>query len=171
MESKSYGLDILHGRSITGWWYAQLYASLFHEENTFLAVESNNAEVTNQIDAVFGQLYNAFTLSKDGTFSGNLSFTYVSDYIAGSYNFDPFSTLSLGFRKTLWNNRAELSLNINDIFNDTNTRLTSQYLNQDNSYFAQEEMRYVQIGFKYNLGNFRLEDNQRSIDAAERDRL
>jgi hypothetical protein len=171
LESKSYGLDILHGRSIAGWWYAQLYASLFHEENTFLAVESNNAEVTNEIDAVFGQLYNAFTLSKDGTFSGNLSFTYVSDYIAGSYNFDPFSTLSLGVRKTLWNNRAELSLNINDIFNDTNTRLTSQYLNQDNSYFAQEEMRYVQVGFKYNFGNFRLEDNQRSIDAAERDRL
>lgn len=171
LESKSYGLDILHGRSITGWWYAQLYASLFHEENTFLAVESNNAEVTNEIDAVFGQLYNSFTLSKDGTFSGNLSFTYVSDYISGSYNFDPFSTLSLGVRKTLWNNRAELSLNINDIFNNTNTRLTSQYLNQDNSYFAQEEMRYVQIGFKYNFGNFRLEDNQRSIDAAERDRL
>ncbi|MBO2543575.1 TonB-dependent receptor [Salegentibacter sp. BDJ18] len=171
LESKSYGLDILHGRSITGWWYAQLYASLFHEENTFLAVESSNAEVTNEIDAVFGQLYNSFTLSKDGTFSGNLSFTYVSDYITGSYNFDPFSTLSLGVRKTLWNNRAELSLNINDIFNNTNTRLTSQYLNQDNSYFAQEEMRYVRVGFKYNFGNFRLEDNQRSIDAAERDRL
>ncbi|WP_339652680.1 outer membrane beta-barrel family protein [uncultured Salegentibacter sp.] len=171
LESKSYGLDILHGRSITGWWYAQLYASLFHEENTFLAVESNNAEVTNEIDAVFGQLYNSFTLSKDGTFSGNLSFTYVSDYITGSYNFDPFSTLSLGVRKTLWNNRAELSLNINDIFNNTNTRLTSQYLNQDNSYFAQEEMRYVRVGFKYNFGNFRLEDNQRSIDAVERNRL
>jgi hypothetical protein len=27
------------------------------------------------------------------------------------------------------------------------------------------------VGFKYNFGNFRLEDNQRSIDAAERDRL
>lgn len=171
LESKSYGLDILHGRSITGWWYAQIYTSLFHEENTFLAVESNNARVTNEIDAVFGQLYNAFTLSKDGTFSGNLSFTYVSDYIAGSYNFDPFSTLSLGVRKTLWNNRAELSLNVNDIFNNTNTRLTSQYLNQDNSFFAQEEMRYVQVGFKYNFGNFRLEDNQRNINAAERERL
>jgi len=171
LESKSYGLDILHGRSITGWWYAQLYASLFHEENAFLAVKSNNAEVTNEIDAVFGQLYNSFTLSKDGTFSGNLSFTYVSDYISGSYNFDPSSTLSLGLRKTIWSNRAELSLNINDIFNNTNTRLTSQYLNQDNSFFAREEMRYVRVGFKYNFGNFRLEDNQRSIDAAERDRL
>ena len=171
LESKSYGLSFSNGRSITGWWYAQLYAEIFHDETKFLAVESNNAEVTNEVDAALLQLYNGFTLSKDGTFSGNLTFLYVSDYIAGSYNFDPFSTLSLGVRKTLWNNRAELSLNINDIFNDTNTRLTSQYLNQDNSYFAQEEMRYVQVGFKYNFGNFRLEDNQRSIDAAERDRL
>ncbi|WP_079720273.1 outer membrane beta-barrel protein [Salegentibacter holothuriorum] len=171
LESKGYGLDVTHGRSVTGWWYTQLYASLFHEENTFLAVESNNVEVTNEIDAVFAQFYNAFTLSQDGTFSGNLSFTYVSDFIAGSYNFDPFSTLSIGLRKALWNNRAELSLNINDIFNNTNTRLTSQYLNQDNSFFAREEMRYVRVGFKYNFGNFRLEDNQRSIDAAERDRL
>ncbi|TDN83480.1 outer membrane receptor protein involved in Fe transport [Salegentibacter sp. 24] len=171
LESKGYGLDILHGRSISGWWYAQLYASLFHEENTFLAVESDNVEVTNEIDAVFAQLYNSFTLSEDGTFSGNLSFTYVSDYISGSYNFDPFSTLSLGFRKTLWNNRAEVSLNFNDIFNQTNTRLTSKYLNQDNSFFAREEMRYVRVGFKYNFGNFRLEDNQRSIEASERDRI
>jgi hypothetical protein len=171
LESKGYGLDILHGRSISGWWYAQLYASLFHEENTFLAVESDNVEVTNEIDAVFAQLYNSFTLSEDGTFSGNLSFTYVSDYISGSYNFDPFSTLSLGFRKTLWNNRAEVSLNFNDIFNQTNTRLTSKYLNQDNSFFAREEMRYVRVGFKYNFGNFRLEDNQRSIDASERERI
>ena len=171
LESKSYGLDVLHGRSVFGWWYTQLYASLFHEENKFLAVESDNAKVTNEIDAVYTQLYNSFTLSKDGTFSGNLSFTYVSDFISGSYNFDPFSTLNIGFRKTLWNNRAELSLNIHDIFNDTNTRLTSRYLNQDNSFFAREEMRYVRLGFKYNFGNFRLKDNQRSIEAAERDRL
>ncbi|MBI6116136.1 outer membrane beta-barrel family protein [Salegentibacter maritimus] len=171
LESKSYGLDMLHGRSVFGWWYTQLYASLFHEENKFLAVESDNAKVTNEIDAVYTQLYNSFTLSKDGTFSGNLSFTYVSDFISGSYNFDPFSTLNIGFRKTLWNKRAELSLNIHDIFNNTNTRLTSRYLNQNNSFFAREEMRYVRLGFKYNFGNFRLKDNQRSIEAAERDRL
>ncbi|HZJ36630.1 MAG TPA: outer membrane beta-barrel family protein, partial [Gillisia sp.] len=136
LSDKSYGLDILHGRSITKFWYSQLYMSVFHDENTFLAVESNNQEVTNEVDAFFGQFYNSLTISKDGTFSGNLTLTYVSDYISGSYKFDPMTTLSIGFRKTFWNNRAELSLNFEDILDKTNTRLTSEYLNQDNSFFA-----------------------------------
>lgn len=171
LENKTYGLDFLHGRSITGWWYGQLYASVFHEENKFLALESGNETAANEIDGLFTQFYNSFTFSKDGTFSGNLTLLYVSDYMSGSYTFDPFSTLSLGFRKTLWNNRAELTLNLNDVFNQTNTRLTSAYLNQDNSFFAREETRYVQLGFRFNFGNFRLEDNQRTIEAAERERL
>lgn len=171
LENKSYGISLTHGRSLTPWWYGQVYASWFHDENRFEALESEAYSATNEIDAVFAQIYNAFTLSKDGTFSGNLTFLYVSDYMSGSYTFDPFSTLSIGLRKSLWDNRAVLSLNVNDIFNNTNTRLTSQYLNQDNSFFAREETRYIQIGFKYNFGNFRLKDNQRSINAAERDRL
>ena len=171
LSDRSYGLDILHGRSITKFWYSQVYMSVFHDENTFLAVESNDQEVTNEVDAFFGQFYNSLTLSKDGTFSGNLTLTYVSDYISGSYKFDPMTTLSIGFRKTFWNNRAELSLNFEDFLDKTNTRLTSGYLNQDNSFFAWEELRYVRIGFKYNFGNFRLQDNKRSIDAEERDRI
>ena len=171
LSDKSYGLDILHGRSITKFWYSQVYMSVFHDENTFLAVESNDQEVTNEVDAFFGQIYNSLTLSEDGTFSGNLTLTYVSDFISGSYQFDPWTTLSIGFRKTFWKNRAELSLNFEDILDKTNTKLTSEYLNQDNSFFVREELRYVRIGFKYNFGNFRLQDNQRSIDAAERDRI
>ncbi|WP_081208231.1 outer membrane beta-barrel family protein [Salegentibacter sediminis] len=171
LENKTYGLDITHVRMLTGWWYSQLYASIFHEENRFAALESEIEAHTNEVDGVLAQLYNSFTLSKDGTLTGTLTYLYVSDYMSGSYNFEPFSTLSIGLRKTLWNNRAELSLNVNDIFDQTNTRLTSLYANQDNSFFAREETRYVRIGFKYNFGNFRLEDNKRSIDAEERDRL
>ena len=171
LESISYGLDINHGRSLASWWYAYTYMSFFHEEQTFLALEDNNARVTNAIDAYYGTLGNSFTLSKDGSFTGDLSFTYISDWISGSYNLDPMTTLSVGLRKTFWNNRAELSLHLEDILDKTNTRLTSRYLNQDNSFLAQPESRYVRLGFKYNFGNFRLTDNQRDIQAAERDRL
>lgn len=171
LESISYGLDLSHGRSMTGFWYAYAYMSFFHEEQTFVALESGNAEVTNEIDAFYGTMYNSFTLSKDGTFTGELSLTYVSDWITGSYSFEPMTTLSVGFRKTLWANRAELSLNLEDILDKTNTRLTSQYLNQDNSFLAKPESRYVRIGFKYDFGNFRLSDNQRAIEAEERERL
>ncbi|MHA6279020.1 outer membrane beta-barrel protein [Salinimicrobium sp. CAU 1759] len=171
LGSKSYGLDISHGRSVTSWWYAYAYVSIFNEERTFVAIESGDVPYTLDLDAFFGSLYNNFTLSKDGTFTGETSITYVSNFLSGSYIMDPFTTLSIGLRKTLWNNRAEISLNVEDILNETNTWLRSDYLNQDNGYFAQPESRYVRLGFKYNFGNFRLSDNQRSIEAAERDRL
>ncbi|WP_029036405.1 outer membrane beta-barrel family protein [Salinimicrobium xinjiangense] len=171
LESKSYGLDISHGRSIANWWYAYAYVSLFNEERTFMAIESGDVPVTIDIDAYYASLYNNFIISKDGTLTGEFSLTYVSNFLSGSYIMDPFTTLSLGLRKTLWNNRAELSANVEDLLDETNTWLKSQYLNQDNGYFAQPETQYVRVGFKYNFGNFRLRDNQRAIEAAERDRL
>ncbi|MCM4154975.1 TonB-dependent receptor [Gramella sp. AN32] len=171
LESKGYGIDMYHARSITNFWYAQIFTSIFHQQNTLLAIESNNAEVTREIDGIQLYAYNIFTLSKDGTFEGTLFGQYLSNYLSGSYKLEPMTTVTVGLRKTLWNNRAELTLNFNDIFNTTNTRLTSGYLNQSNSFFSNSENQTVQVGFKYNFGNFRLEDNERSIDAAERDRL
>ncbi len=171
LGSKSYGFDFSHQRSLTNFWFVYGAFSLFHEENTFVAVESGNQAVTNEIDAFYSFILNSFTLSKDGTFTGELTFLYISDFISGSYQIEPWLTVSAGLRKTLWKNRAELTLNIEDIFNSTNTRLTSRYLNQDNSFFAREENQYVRVGFKYNFGNFRLRDNQRGVDATERDRI
>src|SRR5690606_3575494 len=171
LESISYGFDFNYQKSITSFWYFGTYMSLFHESQTFLALESGNVEVTKEIDGFYGQYANYFTLSKDGTFTGDLSFIYISNYLTGSYDLDPMATLSIGLRKTFWGNRAELSLHLEDLLDETNTRLTSRYLNQDNSYFAQPESRYVRLGFKYTFGNFRLSDNQRAIEAQERERL
>ncbi|AVR44814.1 TonB-dependent receptor [Christiangramia fulva] len=171
LGSEGYGLDIFHSQSLTRWWYIQAFTSLFHEQNTFIAVESNNAEVTREVDGIQAYAYNIFTLSKDGSFEGNMFVQYVSDFLSGSYKLEPMTTVSVGLRKTLWNKRAELTLNLNDIFNTTNTRLTSDYLNQSNSFYSFSENRNVQLGFKYNFGNFRLSDNERTIEEAERERL
>lgn len=170
LESTSYGLDLSHGRSFTSFWYAYAYVSLFHEQQKFYA-ETENAEVTNDIDGVYASLYNSLSMSKDGTFSGELSLTYISNWLSGSYELDPMTTLSLGVRKTLWDNRAEVSLHLEDVLDQTNTWMRSRYLSQDNGFFAQPESRFVRVGFKYNFGNFRLSDNQRAIEATERDRL
>lgn len=136
-----------------------------------MAIESGDMPVTLEIDGFYGSLFNNFTISKDGTFTAETSLTYISDWLTGSYKMDPMTTLSIGLRKTFWDNRAELSVNVEDALDETNTWLRSRYLNQDNGYFARPETRYVRFGFKYNFGNFRLSDNQRTIEAAERDRL
>tara|TARA_B100000678_G_scaffold43015_4_gene32529 strand:- start:3262 stop:5664 length:2403 start_codon:yes stop_codon:yes gene_type:complete len=171
LRSKSYGIDFLHGRSIKNWWYAQAYLSAYHEEETFVALESNNAEVTNDVNGLYASIYNSLTFSKDGTFTGDITLFYMSSFISGSYQVGGRSNLSFGLTKKIWKNRAEVSLHVADIFNDFAPQFNSTYLNQDNGYYALPENRYVRIGFKYNFGNFGLKDNSRSINAEERDRL
>lgn len=169
--SISYGLDFTHARSITKWWYFYTYISLFHEENTFAAQESGNVAFTNSVDGVYLSGYNYFTLSKDKTWKAEASITHFTNFISGSYIQDPTTTLTIGLRKSLWKDRATLTITGNDILGKANALLTSRYLNQDNAYFAIPETQNIRIGFVYNFGNFKLEDNNRAINKKERDRI
>ena len=58
-----------------------------------------------------------------------------------------------------------------DLLGKANGRFTSRYLNQDNSYFTLPESQFVRVGFTYNFGNFRLDDNKREIEKQELERL
>lgn len=171
IESTSYGFDFTYSKSLNKFWFVYLYTSIFSESETFLAVESNNVQATNTVDGFYGSLSNYLTLSKNGTFTGEASLTYLSNFILGSYKVGPTTNLTLGLRKSLWNKRAVLSLTAEDILGKANARNVSKYLNQDNSYFPMLETQFVRFGFTYNFGNFRLSDNNREIDKIERDRL
>tara|TARA_R110000850_G_scaffold271031_2_gene404778 strand:- start:170286 stop:172682 length:2397 start_codon:yes stop_codon:yes gene_type:complete len=171
LDKTGYGLEFLHGTSIKPWWYYQMYLSLFHEENTFFAIESNNSRVTVKADGFFTQIYNGFTITKDRSLSADMTLTHLTGLPYGTYLMDPFTTVSLGARKSLWENRASISLTVNDIFDTTNRKLQSDFLNQRNSYFAIQETQYVQLGFTYNFGNFKLQDNKRQIRNEERNRI
>ncbi|MCG2461963.1 TonB-dependent receptor family protein [Flavobacteriaceae bacterium F89] len=172
LGSISYGLDFTYSKSILDNWYLYAYTSLFSEEQTFLAIESNDQVVTNRVRGFYGSLSNYFTLSKDKSLTGELGLNYMSGFMDGNYKISETTDLSLGFRKSLWKKRAVVSLTLADILNTSVGRYTAKYLNQDNSYITQPETRYVRVGFTYNFGNFRLEDNKRDIEnIEERQRL
>ncbi|MBW2961583.1 outer membrane beta-barrel family protein [Mesonia aestuariivivens] len=171
LASKSYGIDFFHGRSIKPWWYAQAILSGFHEEETFLAEESNMVHVTNKVRGFYASIYNSLTLSKEKALTGHVNFLYISDFILGSYQVGDQLNLSFGIRKKIWKERAEFSLFVADLFNEYSTKLTSTYLNQDNGFYALPENRFIRFGFKYNFGNIGLKENNRSMDAEERERL
>lgn len=171
LESTSYGFDFNYGKTVTDWWYLYTYISIFHEDETFVALESNNQTVTNSVDGGYIDFTNYLNLSKDGTFKGEVGITYLSGFMEGSYTKEETTNLTLGLRKSLWNKRAVVSLQANDLLNKANSRISSKYLNQDNAYFVKPETQYIRLGFTLNFGNFRLEDNQRDIDKIERDRL
>ncbi|WP_422858164.1 outer membrane beta-barrel protein [Flagellimonas sp. S174] len=170
-RSKSYGLDFTVSKGVLPFWFLYAYTSIFHEEETFLAVESGNQEFTNEVDGVYGYLANYLTLSKDGTFTGEVTMTYLSKFLFGSYIADEQLNLTLGLRKSLFDNRASISLAAEDLLEQYIPTYRSRYLNQDNFYRRRPETQFIRFGFTYNFGNFRLNDNQRGIDKRERDRL
>ncbi|MEJ1221421.1 outer membrane beta-barrel family protein [Sediminicola sp. 1XM1-17] len=171
LGSISYGMDLTYIKSITNNWFLMAITSLFHEEETFLAIESGNIPVTNEVEGVFLLLQNNFTLSKDGTFTGELGLNYLSKFLLGSYVISETTNLTFGLRKTLWNNRAAISLSSEDILGRANGTVASKYLNQDNAYLPRPETQFIRFGFTYNFGNFGLKERKRTIDKIERDRL
>ncbi len=171
LESTSYGLDFTVSKGISNNWFLYAYTSIFHEDETLLAVESDNVPYKNALDGFYLFLGNYLTLSKDGTFTGEVGLTYLSSLLSGSYIQGSTTNLTFGLRKSLWKNRAIVSLTAEDILGKANARISSEYLNQNNSYFPRPETRFVRFGFTYNFGNYRLTDNERSINKKERERL
>ena len=171
LESTSYGLDFTYAKSVKNYWYTYLYSSLFWEENSFIAQQSGVIPYTNKINGFYVQWANYLTLSKDGTFGGDVSLSYISKFILGSYIQDANGNLSIGLRKSLWKKRAIVSLTFDDIFNAANATLSSKYLNQDNFYFPRPETQLIRVGFTYKFGNFRLTDNKRGLSHEERSRI
>ncbi|MDT0642732.1 outer membrane beta-barrel family protein [Zunongwangia sp. F363] len=169
---QQYSLDVMYYGYPKDWWYMYLYSSLYYMENEFIAYESGNQEVNNDVFSTYIQMFNQFTLSKDGTFIGDLTATYNPDFIAGSYTYDePQYGLDIGLRKTFFDSRLTVTINAEDIFNTMNIPLTSDYLNQNYTFFAKPESRQVRFGLIYKFGNFKLRDNKRAIDAEESIRL
>lgn len=168
---EQFSFDVSYYDYVKDWWYLYIYNSVFRFENEFVAYESGNQIVQNDVTAVYLSASNYFTFSKDGTFSGDLTVNYFSDLIAGSYDYEEAQYgINLGLRKTFFNDRLTATISVEDLLDTYNIPLRSNYLNQDNSFYAMPESRKIRFGLLYKFGNFKLKDNQRALDAEENER-
>jgi hypothetical protein len=172
IKSYQYAFDITYFSSLNPWWWLHLNTSSFYLANEFYALQS--AAETNTNDT-FGQyifLTNHFTLSKDRSFTADLTGVYISNFVFGNRFFENQSYVNVSVRKDFWDKRASLTVGVDDVFNTlNNTASVSNYYNQDNYYYANTESRLLRVGFKYNFGNARLRDNSKKIETDEGDRL
>ena len=169
---QQFSFDVTYYNYLKDWWMVYAYASFFYMQNDFPALESGGQIVTNDVFSTYFTASNFLTLSKDRTFSGDVGVTYVPDFITGSYQFEEAQFgLNVGLRKTFFDSRLVTTINVEDAFNQMNIPLRSQYLNQNNGYFAKPESRMLKLGLIYKFGNFKLSDNKRAIDAEESQRL
>ncbi|MBC2838172.1 outer membrane beta-barrel protein [Robiginitalea sp. SC105] len=169
--SISYGLDFTVSKTLREWWQLYAYNSLFYEEETLLAVLSPQEAYTNRVSGLYSYLSNSFTLSGDGTWTGDLSLLYLSGFLHGSFKRSETMTLDAGIRKSLWNGRAALTLVAEDLLGRANATYTSRYYNQDNAFYSRPETRFIRLGFTYNFGNYRLGNRAAGLRNSERDRI
>lgn len=171
IKAYQYSLDVQYYNSFTDWWWFYISTSSFYFANEFYAIESSEEKYTNDTFGQYVQSINNFKLSQDGTWTSDLVIMYLSKFVAGSQYFKNQSFVNLSFRKSLLDNRASISISVNDIFNTSDVRVFSKYYNQDNNYMANSESRNFTLGFKYDFGNASLRDNQREISIDETKRL
>lgn len=166
-----YSFDATYANYVNNWWYLTVTTSNYYLNNEFFALESEQETFSFDTYGFFAQMFSRLTLSKQQMVTSDVSLIYISDFFTGSSRYQNQFSLSLSFRKSFWNNRASITVGVDDIFDTNNVEVTSRYLNQDNSYFARVESRLFRAGFTYNFGNARLRDNDRTIETDEKDRL
>ena len=166
-----YSFDLIFVDSIMPWWFLQLVTSTFYLENEFYSIESIEETYSNDTFGFYASLYSNFDLNKEGSFTADLNVLYISNMITGGYDYKNQFSTSVSVRKSFWDKRASITVGVDDMFNTTTIPVTTNYYNQDNSYFARAETRLFRLGFRYNFGNARLRDNSRNSRSAESDRL
>jgi len=169
-RNTSYGIDLLINKDFTDFWNCFFLASFFDEKATFENL-GTNALVENQQFSWLISTSNAFTFLKDKSLTADLTFLYTGPKLSQNFRYDGFGSLSLLFRKLLWNKKASISLGVEDIFNQGNEFNTRNYLDQSGTSLLRAENRLFVLGLRYKFGNTKIRDNYKSKNTDERDRI
>lgn len=166
----SYGLDFTTYTKMLPNWNLYLLSSVFYYKNKFFTLDSDELYIADKW-SVYGEVTNSFSFLNDKSLSADVLFTYISATNDGPTDTSSRSGLDISLRKSLWKDRASLSLGITDIFNTQNFDNTVKYLNQNAYTKFRSENRTFTFGFNYKFGNSNLKNNKKQIDFEERDRL
>lgn len=172
-KNKGYGIDVTWNKYILPWWSVNLYSSFFSEEDIYTSSIGDGERVSRikLSGLLFYRISNSLVLSKDKTFTGDISFMRQPDLPWGNYIWEGQSNLSFGLMKTLWSRRATLSLSVNDILKTLPYNSIVNYADQSIRAFTDYESRTVDMRFTYRFGNYKLRVRRKDIQKEERDRL
>ncbi|MEP1488752.1 MAG: outer membrane beta-barrel family protein [Algibacter sp.] len=170
-RSVSYGIDFSVYKKLFNNWGVSAVSSLFYYDNQFKGIESDDVLFTSSKWTSYLQLINYFSFLKDKSLNIDLSYIYISPWAEGPSIVSTRSSLDISLRKTLWNDRASISISVIDIFNKYNFTETSRYVNQDIVINSKKENRLFALGFNYKFGNYRLSNSKKDVDIIERSRI
>jgi outer membrane receptor protein involved in Fe transport len=116
-------------------------------------------------------LQNSLALLKDKSMNINLTLTWAGKTLKQLQTVEDRLFSEFSITKSVFNKKGIISLAIEDLFNLQDEDTSLRYLNQSSSSFVDLDNRFVKIGFRYKFGNTKLNTNERTTDAEERNRI
>ncbi|WP_248722970.1 outer membrane beta-barrel protein [Seonamhaeicola sp. ML3] len=169
--SYSFGLDFTTYTQIAKDWSLYVLSSVYYYNNRFFAPDDDTVSLSAEQWTVYAEVVNYFNLLKDKSLTANISYILLSPTNDGPTDTSEMHGLNINLRKALWNNKASLSIGVQDVFNTQNFTARARYLNQDSFLRSRLENRLFTVGFNYKFGNRKLKNNKAQLELEERDRL
>ncbi|GGF18082.1 outer membrane beta-barrel protein [Hymenobacter cavernae] len=157
-----YALTLTAPVEVAKWWSIYNNAVLFYTRFKGDLVGTN----LNRGGASFQLTSNqTFTFGKG--WSAELNGNYQSREVYGFLVQRPLGEVSAGVQKSLWNRKANLKLNVADIFFTQRTYATSTYDNYVERFYQRRDTRMATLAFTYRFGNEKVAPTKRRQSGAE----
>ncbi|MBB6272337.1 hypothetical protein HDF26_002794 [Pedobacter cryoconitis] len=147
-KASAYSASFVHIKRLNSWW--TMNNNLTFNYNLFSG-DINQYKLNNQGKPSFFLSTNQAFVIND-RISAETNFRYSGKSQNGSAIYKANSNLSIGVKTTLFNNKASLSLNVNDIFRDQNFIWTSNTGRIIESRIVRTDSRSVKVNFSYKFG-------------------
>lgn len=159
------GISGSYSFAITKWWnnVANFNAYYARYEGNIANTPLNNGRPTFDFNTT-----NTFILPYE--FSAELGGWYQARQLYAYMDVQPVWMLNAGIQKNLFNKRATLRLNIQDIFWKGYPRATSVYTGYHEEFVAERETRVANISFTYRFGKRTVPQNRRHNSGAEEEK-
>lgn len=150
--------------SITKWW--QTYNSLMFFYNLYNGTYSGY-ELDKGYVSFMANTHQSFILGSGWT--GELTGMFRSNFIMGPLVIQPLGMVSAGIKKALWNDKATLKLNVQDIFQTLNFRGKINFGNLHATTATHIHQRAANLTFTWNFGNRKVKVDKHKNSAIQKE--
>lgn len=162
-EQETYNLNITRPAVFSPWWSTTNDVTLYY----------NKYSSPNLMGAPFDSHKLSYILNTTQTFQINstlnaeLTAIYHSSQVYGTYAVKPLYGIDLGISKSFANNRANVKIAANDVFNLQKARISSAIPMQDYRLYQKPESRVFRLTFSYNFGSTLIKAMRDRLNGAE----
>ncbi|MUU79118.1 TonB-dependent receptor domain-containing protein [Winogradskyella endarachnes] len=163
-----YGFDFEYIAAPANNWDLYFVTSFYNitEEASFVEGFAEQNQWSN-----YSILSNSFSFLEDRSLNASLTFTWVGKNLQQFQTIDDRLISELSVSKTILKKKGVITLAVEDFFNLQDFKTRTSYLNQSSFGNIDSDNRYIKLGFRYKFGNTKLNTNERTTDAEERERL